>query len=69
MRTNYRIDDFQQSYFVIDSFEALLASAMKDFGGLYEKLRAGADYAPEDVLAGDEVLHKGTQAYFAQKAA
>ena len=27
MRTDYIIDDFQQTYFVIDSFEALLETA------------------------------------------
>lgn len=69
MRTNYRIDDFQQSYFVIDSFDALLDAAMQDFGPLYERLGGGAEYAPEDVLADDKVFHHGTQGYFSAKAA
>ena len=69
MRTNYRIDDFQQTYFVIDSFEALLEEAMRDFGPLYDRLAAGPEHAPEDVLATDATLHRGTQAYFARDAA
>ena len=69
MRTNYRIDDFQQTYFVIDSFESLLDAAMQDFGPLYERLGAGPDHAPEDVLASDEVIHRGGQEHFAKSAA
>lgn len=69
MRTNYRIDDFQQSYFVIDSFEDLLAQATQDFAPLYDRLADGVACPPEAILPGDEVLHRGTQAYFAGKAA
>ena len=32
MRTKYPIDDFQQTYFVIDSFEQLLDDCYQDFG-------------------------------------
>ena len=69
MRTNYRIDDFQQTYFAIDSFDALLSEALRDFGPVYENLSAGQEFAPEDVAEGDVVLHRGTQAYFTRKAA
>ena len=34
MRTRYRIDDFQQTYFVIPSLEALLKATLSDFTGL-----------------------------------
>ena len=40
MRTNYIIDDFQQTYFVIDSFEKLLADCYQDFGPIYDRLRS-----------------------------
>jgi monomeric phenylalanine-4-hydroxylase len=43
MRTKYAIDDFQQTYFVIESFEELLAACCEDFGPLYERLAAAAD--------------------------
>ena len=36
MRTEYRIDDYQQNYFVIPSFEELLRSTVEtDFAPLY----------------------------------
>jgi hypothetical protein len=41
MRTPYRIDDFQQAYFVIDSIQTLQEVTLRDFGALYERL-AGA---------------------------
>jgi len=68
MRTQYRIDDFQETYFVIDSFEALLADCYQDFGPLYERLRTASDIAPNDVAADDKVLHKGTHAYFKKQS-
>jgi hypothetical protein len=40
MRTKYAIDDFQQTYFVIESFEKLLAGCYQDFALLYERLAA-----------------------------
>jgi phenylalanine-4-hydroxylase len=64
MRTQYRIDDFQETYFVIDSFEALLADCYQDFGPLYRRLRTASDIGPGEVIAGDKVMHKGTLAYF-----
>lgn len=70
MRTNYRIDDYQQNYFVIDSFEDLLRQTRDiDFGPLYEQLRGGAPIEVADLLHSDKVLHKGTQAYARTKAA
>ncbi|MEM7547725.1 MAG: phenylalanine 4-monooxygenase [Pseudomonadota bacterium] len=69
MRTNYRIDDFQQTYFVIDSFDDLLNTAMQDFGPLYDRLADGESYPPEAVLGADAVLTRGTQAHFKPRAA
>ena len=43
MRTEYRIDDFQESYFVIESFDQLFQETYKDFAALYAKLQGGAD--------------------------
>ena len=64
MRTDYRIDDFQQTYFVIDSYEQLFrATVDTDFAPLYAQMHGKFDYKPEDVLNGDTVLHPGTQAY------
>lgn len=64
MRTDYRIDDFQQLYFVIDSFEELLTATQQDFGSLYGRLSQDTTrYAVTDLITQDEVLNKGTQAY------
>lgn len=46
MRLNYRIDDFQESYFVIDSLDALLALAQIDFHPLYARVQGQPDIAP-----------------------
>jgi phenylalanine-4-hydroxylase len=64
MRTEYIIDDFQQTYFVIDSFETLLAACYQDFGPLYERLARVTDIEPFELTEGDEVLTRGTLAYF-----
>jgi phenylalanine-4-hydroxylase len=64
MRTRYRIDDFQQTYFVIDSFEQLLSQALEtDFAPLYERVQALPDLAPEAVLPDDRLFTRGTQDY------
>ncbi|MEM9739996.1 MAG: phenylalanine 4-monooxygenase [Pseudomonadota bacterium] len=67
MRTKYIIDDFQQTYFVIDSFDALLETCYRDFGTVYCALRKASDIEPQEVTTNDAVLSYGTQAYFAQK--
>ena len=67
MRTNYIIDDYQQTYFVIDSFEELLEATMQDFAPIYDNLKGASDLGPEDVLASDRVHHKGTGVYAASK--
>ena len=63
MRTLYRIDDFQQVYFVIDSLEALKNETLKDFGPVYGRLKGQDDIAIDAVLPIDRVYTRGTQAY------
>ncbi|WP_353204447.1 phenylalanine 4-monooxygenase [Sphingomonas sp.] len=69
MRTEYRIDDFQQNYFVIPSFDELLRLTVEtDFAPLYEALAGLPDVPVATVLPEDSVLTLGTQAYaLAQK--
>ena len=69
MRTKYIIDDFQQTYFVIDSFDALLEACYKDFGNVYADVRGKPDYEAHQVVPGDEVLNRGTLAYFEKRKA
>ena len=50
MRTNYRIDDFQESYFVLGGLDELLALAHIDFLPLYERVEGLAEFEPEETL-------------------
>ena len=69
MRTRYRIDDYQQVYFVIDSFEDLLRRTVEtDFAPLYERLAGLPDFGPADLAEGDEIITRGTQAYATERA-
>ena len=63
MKTLYRIDDFQQVYFVIDSIEQLKGETLKDFGPIYERLKGAEDIAIDTILPSDVVFTDGTQAY------
>jgi phenylalanine-4-hydroxylase len=67
MRTRYRIDDFQESYFVLPHLDELLALARVDFAPLYERVAAEPELEPGDVLAQDEVLTRGSGRYHAAK--
>jgi len=69
MRTNYRIDDFQESYFVIDSLAQLLELATIDFAPLYARIAGKPDYQPGDVLPADRVVVRGTGRYHDAKRA
>jgi len=70
MRTDYRIDDFQQNYFVIPSYDALLRATVEtDFAPLYGKILGQPDIPIAEILAGDEVITRGTQDYAKGKAA
>ena len=66
MKTLYRIDDFQQVYFVIDSIEELKAVTLQDFGPLYERLKGAEDLPIDTILPSDKVFTRGTQAYAAK---
>lgn len=68
MRTPYRIDDFQQTYFVIDSFADLLRQTVEtDFRPLYTELEGLPDITIEAVLPTDTAITNGTQAYAARQ--
>ena len=64
MRTKYVIDDFQQTYFVIDSFETLLTECYQDFAPIYQRLRTASDLEAKELVDADQVLHKGNLNYF-----
>ncbi|SEK71466.1 Phenylalanine 4-hydroxylase [Sphingomonas palmae] len=67
MRTEYRIDDFQQNYFVIPSFDELLRVTVEtDFAPLYDELKQLSDISVAQTLSEDHVITRGTQAYAQQ---
>jgi phenylalanine-4-hydroxylase len=60
MRTEYLIDDFQRSYFVIDSFEQLFEAGYgTDFGPLYQRVRQLPAIAPGTLLHGESAIALG----------
>ncbi|WP_051048567.1 phenylalanine 4-monooxygenase [Robiginitomaculum antarcticum] len=64
MHTDYRIDDFQQVYFAIDSFDELFAATQQDFGPLYERMSTDKQmHSVTDILPADKVYNRGTQDY------
>ncbi|MGH6835921.1 MAG: phenylalanine 4-monooxygenase [Methylocella sp.] len=64
MRTLYRIDDFQQVYFVIPSLKNLLdVTTGTDFGPLYAKISNMPDISIAAIEPGDNVFTRGTQDY------
>jgi phenylalanine-4-hydroxylase len=64
MRTKYRIDDYQQSYFVIESFEDLLRQTLDtDFCPLYAEVAGMPDIETDEIISGDTVFKRGSQAY------
>jgi phenylalanine-4-hydroxylase len=67
MRTRYRIDDFQESYFVLGSLDELLELARIDFLPLYRRIEGQSEFEPGEVLSSDRVLTRGSGAYAAGK--
>jgi phenylalanine-4-hydroxylase len=59
MRTTYKIDDFQQTYFVLDDFNELFEATRRDFAPLYESVQRQAEITPDQIVAGDRVITLG----------
>ena len=60
MRTRYRIDTYQKTYFVIDSFEQLMNATKPDFTPLYAQLATQESIPAGNVLQSDFVYNRGT---------
>jgi len=60
MRTRYRIDTFQKTYFVIDSFEQLMQATAPDFTPIYARLAEQESIPAGEVRKGDRVHQRGT---------
>jgi phenylalanine-4-hydroxylase len=59
MRTDYKIDDVQKDYFVIDSFDQLFEATKPDFTPYYEQLKKLPFIASQTILPADKVITKG----------
>jgi phenylalanine-4-hydroxylase len=63
MRTRYRIDDFQETYFVIADLDELLELARIDFGPIYQRVQGAPEFEPGTVLETDRIVTRGTGCY------
>jgi phenylalanine-4-hydroxylase len=59
LRTEYRIDRFQDTYFVIEGFEQLIADTAADFAPVYERIRRLPAIAPDEATWDDVVDRPG----------
>jgi phenylalanine-4-hydroxylase len=60
MRTRYRIDSYQKTYFVIDSFEQLMDATRPDFTPIYHALAQQESIPAGNVMQSDFVYNTGT---------
>jgi phenylalanine-4-hydroxylase len=61
MRTDYLIDAYQKTYFVMDSFEQLFRNAYdRDFTPIYRRYRDSPGLPPDSILPSDQVVTRGT---------
>jgi phenylalanine-4-hydroxylase len=58
LRTEYRIDRFQDTYFVIDGFEQLIADTAPDFAPVYERVRRLPPIPPDEATWDDVVVRR-----------
>jgi phenylalanine-4-hydroxylase len=59
MRTRYKIDDFQATYFVIDGFGQLFELTEPDFSPLYASVRAADEIGADESIASDVAITLG----------
>lgn len=67
LRSRYRIDDFQQGYFVLERLDDLLELARIDFAPLYERVAGLPDIDAGELMPQDGVIWRGTGTYHAQR--
>ncbi len=67
LRTRYRIDDFQETYFVLGHLDELLELARIDFAPYYARVSGEPEIEPGEVLGEDRVVTRGTGRYHADK--
>src|SRR4029434_1040742 len=68
MQTRYKIDTYQETYFVIRDFEQLFEATAPDFTPYYDQLKGKEPYAADAVLPTDKVYTRGTRTSSAASA-
>lgn len=63
MQTDYRIDDFQETYFVIRDLDELLQLAHTDFAPLYAQVQHLPVLQPGTILPQDQLVSRGIGTY------
>jgi phenylalanine-4-hydroxylase len=62
LRTGYLIDDYQQTYFALESFEQLFDAAYNtDFAPFYSRYVSEPSIPPDQLLVTDTLVTRGTQ--------
>ena len=56
MQSKYKIDTFQETYFVIDSFQELFDATAPDFTPHYARLKLRPDIAADATIAEDKIV-------------
>jgi len=57
MRTNYEIDKFQKTYFVINDYAQLFKATQQDFGPIYDRLIADTtSYDTKEIISEDQLI-------------
>jgi phenylalanine-4-hydroxylase len=59
MGTDFRIDDFQSTYFVLDRFDDLFTAMNQPFAPLYAMLKTAAPIPATELRPGDQVINRG----------
>jgi phenylalanine-4-hydroxylase len=60
MRTRYKIDTYQRTYFVIEGFQQLMDATEPDFTPIYARLKDLPAFPAGEVQPDDRVIHRGT---------
>jgi phenylalanine-4-hydroxylase len=68
LQTDYKIDSFQETYFVLDSFDELFAATQREFAPLYAALREQPVLPAATILPTDNVIHRGRHALIPRAA-
>ncbi|MDP3309784.1 MAG: phenylalanine 4-monooxygenase, partial [Polaromonas sp.] len=58
MRTRYKIDSYQQTYFVINSFQELFDKTAPDFTPIYQRLQGLPDIAADARQEQEEAIQR-----------